>query len=138
MQVVWHRGLLRLLELLGPGIASYVPRFVSATSLVQGTILDNGTNVAIGTTPGAAKLEIAGTVKITGGSPGAGKVLTSDATGLASWTSLAGVNTGTTNKIPKYTNTSTLGDGTLYDNGGIGIGVATPHPPFAFYYRINQ
>lgn|GEM_PF-1855520 len=42
-------------------------------------------NVGIGTTNPGAKLEVAGQVKITGGSPGAGKVLTSDAAGLASW-----------------------------------------------------
>ena len=48
-------------------------------------IRGNG-NVGIGTTtPPGAKLEVAGQVKITGGSPGAGKVLTSDASGLASW-----------------------------------------------------
>jgi hypothetical protein len=34
------------------------------------------------------QVDINGTIKITGGSPGAGKVLTSDANGLASWTSL--------------------------------------------------
>ncbi|MFA6526021.1 MAG: dockerin type I domain-containing protein [Candidatus Buchananbacteria bacterium] len=50
------------------------------------TILAAG-NVGIGTvTPSAAaKLEVAGQIKITGGTPGAGKVLTSDATGLATW-----------------------------------------------------
>jgi len=42
-------------------------------------------NVGIGTTSPAAKLEVAGQVKITGGSPAAGKVLTSDSSGLASW-----------------------------------------------------
>ena len=44
-------------------------------------------NVVIGSTsPDAtAKLTVAGQVKITGGVPGAGYVLTSDATGLASW-----------------------------------------------------
>ncbi len=42
-------------------------------------------NVGIGTTNPGAKLEVAGQVKITGGSPGADKVLTSDASGLASW-----------------------------------------------------
>ena len=42
-------------------------------------------NVGIGTTTPGAKLEVAGLLKITGGTPGAGKVLTSDATGLASW-----------------------------------------------------
>src|SRR5665213_1393727 len=42
-------------------------------------------NMGIGTAAPGAKLEVAGQVKITGGSPGAGKVLTSDAAGLASW-----------------------------------------------------
>ncbi|MBI4656931.1 MAG: hypothetical protein HY746_09345 [Elusimicrobia bacterium] len=42
-------------------------------------------NLGIGTTSPGAKLDIAGQVKITGGSPGSGKVLTSDAAGLATW-----------------------------------------------------
>ncbi len=41
--------------------------------------------VGIGTVTPGAKLEINGQVKITGGLPGAGKVLTSDANGLGSW-----------------------------------------------------
>ena len=45
----------------------------------------DGGSVGIGTASPGAKLEVAGQVKITGGSPGAGKVLTSDAAGLASW-----------------------------------------------------
>jgi len=50
----------------------------------------NTANVGIGTTNPAAKLEVSGQVKITGGSPGAGKVLTSDAAGLASWQTNSG------------------------------------------------
>lgn len=42
-------------------------------------------NVGIGTPNATAKLEVNGQVKITGGGPGQGKVLISDATGLASW-----------------------------------------------------
>ncbi|MDZ7586996.1 MAG: hypothetical protein U0946_04520, partial [Patescibacteria group bacterium] len=42
-------------------------------------------NLGIGTTNPGAKLEVAGQVKITGGTPGANKVLTSDANGLATW-----------------------------------------------------
>lgn len=41
-------------------------------------------NVGIGITNPGTKLEVAGQVKITGGTPGSGKVLTSDASGLAS------------------------------------------------------
>ncbi len=42
-------------------------------------------NVGIGVTDPGAKLEVAGQIKITGGSPAAGKVLFSDANGLAAW-----------------------------------------------------
>jgi hypothetical protein len=55
-------------------------------------LFDNGTNVGIGTISPGAKLEVAGQVKITGGSPGVNKVLASDATGLATWVSLSSVS----------------------------------------------
>jgi hypothetical protein len=42
-------------------------------------------NVGIGTPSPTAKLEVNGQIKITGGGPGQGKVLISDAAGLASW-----------------------------------------------------
>ena len=42
-------------------------------------------NVGIGTASPAQKLDVAGSVKITDGSEGLGKVLTSDAAGVASW-----------------------------------------------------
>ncbi len=55
----------------------------------NGLIVDQG-NVGIGVPAPGAKLDIAGQVKIQGGTPGAGKVLTSDASGLASWGSGGG------------------------------------------------
>jgi hypothetical protein len=45
----------------------------------------NQGNVGIGVSYPAAELEVDGQVKINGGSPGTGKVLTSDAAGLATW-----------------------------------------------------
>jgi trimeric autotransporter adhesin len=101
-------------------------------------ILTNG-NVGIGTVSPTALLEIAGQVKITGGTPGVGKVLTSDATGLASWMTptlvtssetlaLSGALVGTPNYIAKYTPTGTgINNSQIYDNGtNIGIGTITP------------
>lgn len=60
-------------------------------------------NVGVGTSNPLAKLDVAGQVRITGGSPAAGKVLTSDASGVATWetpaaagiTALTGDVTGT-------------------------------------------
>lgn len=63
------------------GIGSNSP---AQTLSVSGTSYFSG-NVGIGTTNPAASFEISGTIKINGGSPGAGKVLVSDANGLASW-----------------------------------------------------
>jgi len=52
--------------------------------------LQSGGNVGIGTTSPSEKLEVNGQVKITDGSEGAGKVLTSDGAGVASWQAPAG------------------------------------------------
>lgn len=75
-------------------------------------------NVGIGNTAPWARLEVTWQVKITGGVPGAGKVLTSDATGLATWVlptlSFTG---GTTNYLTRWTSASTLGIGVTFDNG---------------------
>ncbi|MBI5744310.1 MAG: hypothetical protein HY952_07160, partial [Elusimicrobia bacterium] len=60
----------------------------------QGGYLFSGGDVGIGTVSSGAKLEVAGQIKITGGAPGAGKVLTSDAAGLATWGTAAGDNLG--------------------------------------------
>jgi hypothetical protein len=83
--------------------------------------------VGIGTTNPSTRLEVAGQVKITGGTPGAGKVLTSDASGLASWTTITGLlSGGANNYIPKWSSASGLGNSQIYDNGNVGIGTSIP------------
>ena len=58
-----------------------VPKFgTGGTGLYLSQFFDNGTNIGIGTVAPGAKLDIAGTIRITGGGVGSGKVLTSDAT----------------------------------------------------------
>lgn len=56
-----------------------------STTMYVGLVGTYAGNVGIGTTSPSQKLEVAGQVKITGGNPGAGKVLTSDASGVGTW-----------------------------------------------------
>ena len=105
---------------------NYVAKWGQYGAMVKSTIYDNG-NIGIGTETPGAKLEVTGQIKITGAEPGDGKVLTSDANGLASWKieSDPQVGANTENYVPKWDG-SKLISGTVYDNGNIGIGTNTP------------
>lgn len=61
--------------------------FISnGTSVMNVDLGSQRVGINTGTASPGATLEVNGTVKIAGGSPGAGKILTSDATGVANWT----------------------------------------------------
>jgi uncharacterized protein (TIGR02145 family) len=59
--------------------------FISIGLLIFHVTLAQSGNVGIGTTTPTAKLHVNGSVKITDGTEGAGKVLTSDASGKGTW-----------------------------------------------------
>ncbi len=107
----------------------------SGTELV---FVRNDGNFGIGTTSPNAKLEVAGTIKMTGFEmpTGAtnGYVLTTDASGTGTWQAAGGVGgSGNANYIPKFTAASTLDDSVIYETGGnIGIGTTTPGA-----YKLN-
>ena len=84
--------------------------------------LSNGTSVmtvdlgnqkvGIGTKTPTSALEVGGQVTITGGAPGLGKVLTSDANGLASWTTPGATPWSVSGNNIFNTNTANVGIGT--------------------------
>ena len=72
-------------------------------------------NVGIGTNNPTQKLDIDGQIRIRGGGPGAGKILTSDADGTASWTT------------PSSVSNWILSNGNVYrPTGNVGIGISWP------------
>jgi hypothetical protein len=81
------------------------------------TVLKNG-NTGLGVDKPSHKLEVNGQVKITGGNPGKGKVLTSNSEGLASWETFSGGPT-----LP-FTGTISSADPVLtLINNGTGNGI---------------
>lgn len=56
--------------------------------VANSTVFNNGTNVGIGTTSPAANLHVSGNFRLADGTQGSGKILTSNASGTASWQDL--------------------------------------------------
>ncbi|MCF6128120.1 hypothetical protein L1S35_00410 [Flavobacterium sp. AS60] len=116
--------------------SNVVPKW-NGTTLVDGVMIDNGTNVGVGITPSVGnKLEVNGKTKTTNFQMTTGAtanyILQSDATGNASWvnpTTLTitetdpQVSSATSNVVPKWDGT-TLVDGVMTDDGtNVGVGV---------------
>jgi hypothetical protein len=88
------------------------------------TLLPGG-NTGIGTTNPTARLHVNGQVRIGGGSPGSGKVLTSDATGLASW------------QTPITCNWQKIENNLFYNTGFVGIGTSVINYPLTIENNSN-
>ncbi|MDZ7370518.1 MAG: tail fiber domain-containing protein [candidate division KSB1 bacterium] len=108
--------------------------FTNVTDNQVRMMINNDGNVGIGTTTPAQKLDVAGTVQMTGlkmpTGAANGYVLTSDASGTGSWQPAAvGIGGGgSTNYIPKFASGTTIGNSMLYETGGkVGIGTTTPN-----------
>ena len=98
--------------------AATISNTTNSTSTSTGALVVRG-GVGI-----ANDLKIGGTIEIDGGIPGAGKVLTSDANGLASWTNAVGstVLTSTSNYA------ITLSEAYIFYNGSTAGAFTIPDP----------
>lgn len=95
----------------------------STSTLTAFLTLGSTGNIGIGTTTPTQKLTVNGTVQITGGSPALGSVLSSNASGIASWTATSSLGLGASltggafGYGTRWLTATTLGTSTLIDNG---------------------
>jgi subtilisin-like proprotein convertase family protein len=107
-------------------VADADPYADNGTFVSWGISFNDPSKVGIGTTMPLARLDVAGNIKITDGTQGANKVLTSDSNGLASW--LAPAN-GQTN--------GTLAGQMQYWNGSAWVTIASGSTGQVLTYTSN-
>ncbi|MBK9401223.1 MAG: tail fiber domain-containing protein [Bacteroidetes bacterium] len=123
----------------GTGAANRISFWTGTTSLSSNANLfwDNtNSRLGIGTASPSTAVDINGQIKISGGSPGLGKVLVSDAAGLASWQNISGsglTGSGTTGRFSFWNSSSSISSTTnlFWDNvnNRVGINNASPSVP---------
>ncbi len=98
-------------------------------------------SVGIGTNNPTAALHVAGSIKIADGNQAVGRVLTSDASGLAAWQPAPGgvSSSGSTNYLTKFTSSSSIGNSTIFESGGgLGIGTTSLNASEALLLQTNR
>jgi hypothetical protein len=134
--------------LTGNGTVNKIAKWIGSASLGDSIIFDNGVNIGIGTNMPSYKLDIEGDVRWSGTLQGGsvpwsrltsfpsscppGQFVTAVGTTLTcaspSSGEVSGFGSGSTNYIPKWTGSTSLGNSIIYDNGtNVGIGTTNPN-----------
>jgi|GEM_PF-1538895 len=114
----------------GTGSTGYLAKFSDSTTIANSIVFENASQIGIGTTTPAQKLDVAGTVKMTGFQMPTGATngyfLKTDATGLGTWQ--AGMtSSGTSGYVPRFTAQLDLANSEIFQSGTyIGIGNTGP------------
>ncbi len=112
----------------GSGTVNFLPKFTATTTIGNSVVYETGGNVGIGTTSPGAKLDIAGTGKMSGfqltASPTAGYVLTADASGVGTWQA----PTGGGLTLPYSDSVSSSGPAFEVSNTGAGYAIRGTAP----------
>lgn len=116
----------------GSGSTNYLSIWTDSTALGNSIIYQSGSNIGIGTTAPAQKLDVAGIIKMTGfqlpTNATSGYILTSDASGFGTWQPAATgtLPIGTSGQTLRHDGTSWLANSFLYNTGDtIGIGTTS-------------
>lgn len=97
-------------------------------------------NLGIGTNSPLAKLEVVGNVKITDGTEAAGRVLTSDVNGYATWQAPTGaLPAGLSGQTMRHDGTNWVANSILFNDGtNVGVGLSSPTAKFHLYGISNS
>ncbi len=97
------------------GTSGQTLRHNGTSWIASSSVFNNGTNVGIATSSPTQALDINGQIRVRGGSPALGRILTSDADGVASW-----------QVAPEGSKWTLSGSNIYRSTGNVGIGTTSP------------
>lgn len=113
---------------VGIGTSSPLGFFsVGSSNIIPDLLVTSGGNVSIGSTAAAAKLDIAGTVRVQSVNSGATTSACFDGNNILSTCSASSAlsGSGVNNYVTKWNGGYSLSYGTIFDNGNVGIGTSS-------------